>query len=273
MRRGWVDPSDGTLPVSAQCALAGVSRSGWYYEPDGPSARDLDDMGAIDRIFTACPMYGSPRIAAQMARDGRPLNHKRVERLMREMGIQALYPKPRTSVAEPLDRRFPYLLKGLAVERPNQVWGTDFTFVRVGGRWMYLIAYLDWFSRYVVDWELCESATAGAAACVLERALASARPEIHNSDQGCQFTAEEYVAVLAAHGVAVSMDGRGRCFDNIFTERLWRTVKYEEVFVRDYSGDAHARSSLADYFRFYNDKRLHSSLDYKTPAEIYLGGH
>lgn len=272
MRRGWIDPQDGTLPITAQCAAAGVSRSGWYREPRGLSARDLDDMSAIDRVFTACPMYGSPRVTAELLRQGRPINHKRVERLMREMGIQALYPRPRTSVPEPLDARFPYLLKGLEIVGPNHVWGTDFTYVRVGGRWMYLIAFLDWFSRYVVDWELCESATAEAAASVLERALAKATPEIHNSDQGCQFTAAEYVAVLAAHGVTVSMDGRGRCFDNIFTERLWRTVKYEEVFVRDYTGDAHARSSLADYFRFYNGQRLHSSLDYKTPAEIYLGG-
>lgn len=273
MRQGWIDGRDRLLSIERQCALAGISRSGWYYEPDQRvMAQDLPVTRLIDEIFTAFPMYGSPRITAELRRRGYLVNHKRVERLMRAMGIEALYPKPKTSIGAPEDRRYPYLLKGLAVTRPNQAWGTDFTYLRVGHRWYYLIAFLDWFSRYVVAWDLCESPTAEAAAGVLKKALETAKPEIHNSDQGCQFTAEVYTTILLANDIQISMDGRGRCFDNIFTERLWRTVKYEEVFVREYADFAHARSSLADYFKFYDDVRLHSALNYKTPAEIYFGG-
>lgn len=226
----------------------------------------------IDKIFTECPMYGSPRVTAELRRRGYFVNHKRVERVMRDMGLQALYPKPKTSIAQPEDVRYPYLLKGLVIERVNQVWGTDFTYIRIGSRWYYLIAYLDWYSRYVIDWELCEAPTADAAASLLERALTKAKPEIHNSDQGCQFTASAYTSVLIAHGITISMDGRGRCFDNIFTERLWRTIKYEEVFTKDYVSVDYAKGSLTEYFDFYDNRRLHSSLDYKTPAEVYLGG-
>lgn len=273
MRQDWIDPDDVSLTIGKQCELAGISRSGWYYEPDDETAsRDLPLMQLIDEIFTACPMYGSPRITAELKRKGYAVNHKRIERLMREMGIEALYPKPKTSLGSVADKRYPYLLKDLPIVRSNQVWGTDFTYVRIARRWYYLIAFLDWFSRYVIAWDLCESPTAEAAAGVLARALETATPEIHNSDQGCQFTADAYTSVLTAHDIQISMDGRGRCFDNIFTERLWRTVKYEEVFVKEYTDFNHARASLTDYFRFYDHTRLHSSLNYKTPAEIYFGG-
>jgi putative transposase len=273
VRRSWIDAQNPHLSIARQCELAGVSRSGWYYEPVVILSEDeLNITRQIDEIFTECPMYGSPRITEELKRRGVVVNHKRVERLMRSMGIEALYPKPKTSIGNMQDKRFPYLLKGILVLRPNQVWGTDFTFIRIGGRWHYLIAFLDWFSRYVVAWDLCEAATAEAAGMTLTKALTLAKPEIHNSDQGCQFTADTYTRILTEHEIRISMDGRGRCFDNIFTERLWRTVKYEEVFVKDYVDLVHARSSLTDYFHFYDNVRLHSSLNYKTPAEIYFGG-
>jgi putative transposase len=229
-------------------------------------------MDEIDRIFTEWPTYGSPRITAELYRRGIRVNHKCVERLMRAMGLQALYPRPKTSIPHPSHPTYPYLLKGLQIIRPNQVWGTDITFVRVGGSWFYLIAFLDWFSRYVVAWSLSDTATAIFCREALERALTVATPEIHNSDQGSQFTSEEYLTPLKEKKITISMDGRGRCFDNIFTERLWRTVKYEEVYLKEYVSPADARASLGSYFEAYNVRRLHSSLNYKTPAEIYFGG-
>jgi len=229
-------------------------------------------MNEIDRIFTEWPTYGSPRITAELHRRGRQVNHKCVERLMRVMGLQALYPRPKTSMPNLAHPIHPYLLKGLFIVRPNQVWGTDITFVRIGGSWFYLIAFLDWFSRYVVAWSLGDSATATFCREALEQALNVAIPDIHNSDQGSQFTSEEYLAPLKYHNIRISMDGRGRCFDNIFTERLWRTVKYEEVYVKEYMSPKDARASLDAYFQAYNFRRLHSSLNYKTPAEIYFGG-
>lgn len=230
-------------------------------------------MDEIDRIFTEWPTYGSPRITAELHRRGMPINHKCVERLMRVMGIQALYPRPKTSMPNIAHPVHPYLLRNLKIIRPNQVWGTDITFIRIQGSWFYLIAFLDWFSRYVVAWSLGDVATAAFCREALEQALMVAIPEIHNSDQGCQFTSEEYLAPLKKQNIKISMDGRGRCFDNIFTERLWRTVKYEEVYLKEYGSPSDARASLGSYFQAYNFRRLHSSLDYKTPAELYFNGY
>lgn len=230
-------------------------------------------MDEIDHVFTEWPTYGSPRITAELRRRGMLVNHKCVERLMRIMGIQALYPRPKTSIPNQAHPVYPYLLRGVEIVRPNQVWGTDITFVRIQGSWFYLIAFLDWFSRYVVAWGLSDQATTPFCRQTLETALTRAHPEIHNSDQGSQFTSEEYLTPLKGQGVRISMDGRGRCFDNIFTERLWRTVKYEEVYLKDYASPFDARASLGSYFEAYNFRRLHSSLNYKTPAEVYFNGH
>ena len=228
-------------------------------------------MHAIDAIYTRLPYYGSPRITHALHRQGRSVNHKRVERLMRAMGIQALFPRPQTSQPHPAHQRYPYLLRGLTITRPNQVWGTDITYVRAHGQWFYLVAILDWYSRYVLAWRLSRSLSVGFCVEAIEAALATGIPEIHNSDQGSQFTSAEYLAVLQRHpDIRISMDGRGRCFDNIFTERLWRTVKYEEVYLHDYRSYAEAECSLRTYFHTYNHERLHSALNYQTPAEVYF---
>lgn len=211
-------------------------------------------------------------MTAQLKKDGYLINHKRVERLMRLLGIEAIYPKPSLSGPHPDHRRFPYLLRGIKAQYPNHIWGTDITYVRALGIWFYLVAILDWFSRYVVAWTL--SPTLEAAFCVenLTKALAVATPEIHNSDQGTQFTSEEYLQTLEAHAdIRISMDGRGHFWDNIMTERLWRTVKYEDVYLKEYASGAETKAGLTAYFRQYNERRLHASLGYRTPAEVYFG--
>lgn len=229
-------------------------------------------MRVIDEIYTEFPYYGSPRITAELARRKRPENHKRIERLMKVMGIQALYPRPRTSIPVPAHLKYPYLLRDVPIVRPDQVWGTDITYIRAQGTWFYLVAMMDWFSRYVLSWRLADTMEVSSCVATLEEAFTVSIPDIHNSDQGSQFTAAEYIDVIQRHpSIQISMDGRGRCFDNIFTERLWRTVKYEEVYVKEYRSGVEARASLADYFVSYNTRRLHSSLDYKTPAEVYFG--
>jgi putative transposase len=227
-------------------------------------------MRRIDEIYTEFPYYGSPKITKELHRQNIIANHKMVERLMREMGLAAIVPKQNLSLANPQAIKYPYLLKNLPIIRPNQVWGTDITYIRAAGMWFYLVAIIDWFSRYVLSWQL--SATMDTEFCMtaLAAALRNAKPEIHNSDQGSQFTSHEYTRMLQDQDIRISMDGRGRCFDNIFTERLWRTVKYEEVYLRDYRGYDEARDSLAKYFSTYNTRRLHQSLDYHTPAEAYF---
>lgn len=227
-------------------------------------------MARIDEIYTQQPYYGYPRITAQLKREGAMVNHKKVQRLMNVMGIQGICPKPNVSKAHPTRLIYPYLLNGLAISYPNHVWGTDITYVRAKGSWFYLVAILDWFSRFVVSWRLSPSMSVDFCVDALQEALTMRAPAIHNSDQGSQFTSEEYTNILKAGNIQISMDGRGRCFDNIFTERLWRSVKYEEVYLRDYQSFDEAKKSLSEYFHTYNHKRLHQSLDYQTPAEIYV---
>ena len=227
-------------------------------------------MRRIDEIYTEFPYYGSPKITAQLQRDKIIVNHKMVERLMREMGIEAIYPKKRTTIPKAADFKYPYLLKHLPIVHPNQVWGADITFIRAPGMWFYLVAIIDWFSRYVLSWKLSTTMEAGFCLQALEEALKIAVPEIHNSDQGSQFTSQEYTQMLKGKEILISMDGRGRCFDNIFTERLWRTVKYEEVYLHDYQNADDAQISLGNYFPTYNTRRLHQALGYKTPAEAYF---
>lgn len=261
------------MSVRDQCRLLGVARSTVYYEPCGPPASDLAVMRRLDEQYTAMPFYGVERMTAALRRAGIRIGHNRVRRLLRLMGLEALYPKPRLSVpGGPEHRIYPYLLRGLRIERPNQVWSADITYIRLRQGFVYLMAVLDWFSRYVVSWSLSTTLEAWFCVQALRAALRTARPAIFNTDQGSQFTGGEWLGELTQAGVAISMDGRGRAFDNIFTERLWRSVKYEEVYPKDYGDVDEARRSLAAYFELYNRERLHQALGYRTPAEVHFGG-
>jgi len=232
---------------------------------------DIWLMRKIDEIYTELPFYGSPKITKELKNQGIIANHKKIERLMAEMGLYALTPQKNTSKPHPDHPVFPYLLRTKRIIYPNQVWGTDITFIRAKGLWFYLVAILDWYSRYVLSWQLSRTLTADFCVNALDQALTIARPEIHNSDQGSQFTSFEYIAKLREYPeIQISMDGRGRCFDNIFTERLWRTVKYEEVYLKEYQSFDEAQESLNGYFNLYNTRRLHESLNYLTPQKVYF---
>lgn len=270
--RRSIDRADPTLPLARQAELLGIARSTIYYEPVPVSAEELTVMAAIDRLYTAHPFYGERRISKQLRREGVVVNHKRVGRLMQDMGIQGLIPKPnlsKNSLAHPV---YPYLLNGLPIVRPNQVWGTDITYIKMKYGFLYLVAFLDWFSRYVLSWRL--STTMTTEFCLEAAREAIDRyglPDIENSDQGVQFTSPDYLALWDTNHVRISMDGRGRALDNIFTERLWRSVKYEEVYLHQYETVAEATRGIGNYLAFYNTERLHQSLQYQTPAEIYFG--
>ena len=228
-------------------------------------------MSRIDKVYTDHPFYGSRKITAQLKREGCLVNRKKVQRLMRLMGIQAIYPKPNLSQNNQSHPVYPCLLKDTVIRRPNQAWGVDITYIRLNKAWLYLAAILDWFSRSVLAWELSDNLEMGFCLEVLKRALKIATPNIHNSDQGTQFTSEAYLNILKSHpDIRISMDGRGRAFDNIFIERLWRTLKYEEVYLKDYQTPKEARRSLDNYFKFYNQERPHQALGYKTPIEVYF---
>jgi len=249
----------------------GLARSTWYYEPVGETEENLEIMRLLDEQYTKTPFYGSRRMVAWLESVDRIVNRKRVSRLMRKMGLEAIYPKPRLSIPAPGRRTFPYLLRGLAITRPNQVWSTDITYIRMRGGFMYLTAILDWYSRCVLAWELSNTMDVQFCLAALERALRGGKPDIFNTDQGSQFTGHEFTSHVLGAGVQFSMDGRGRALDNIFVERLWRTVKYEEVYLKDYATVPEAVQSLAAYFRFYNTERPHQSLGYRTPQAVHLG--
>jgi putative transposase len=257
------------LSVRRQCELLGLNRASLYYEPAGETGEDLRLMRKIDELYTACPFYGSRRITAQLVVDGEPVNRKRVRRLMQKMGLEAIYPKPRLSAAGAGHRLYPYLLRGVNVGRPDHVWSADITYVPTASGFMYLAATIDWFSRYVVAWRLSNTLDGAFCLEMLEEALRSGKPEVFNTDQGVQFTASAFTSRLESAGVAVSMDGRGRALDNVFVERLWRSVKYEDIYIRCYEAVPELHRGLARYFAFYNDERLHQSLDYRTPAAVY----
>lgn len=226
-------------------------------------------MRLIDQQYLRTPFYGSRRMAWWLTQQGWKVNRKRVQRLMRLMGIEAIYPKPRTTLRDSEHRVFPYLLRGLAVERPDQVWASDITYVPLAGGFMYLVAVLDWYSRHVVSWRLSNTLDGSFCLEALEEALAGARPEIFNTDQGVQFTARAFTGRLEQSGVLVSMDGRGRCLDNVFVERLWRTVKYEEVYLKSYQSVAEVKQGLDEFLWFYAHERPHSALGNRTPAAVY----
>jgi putative transposase len=252
--------------------LVELPRSSFYYRPVEGSEEDLRLMRLLDEQYTATPFYGSRRMQVTLAqRAGYPVNRKHVQRLMRTMGLQAVGPKPRLSVPHPGHRVYPYLLRDVPITRVDQVWSTDITYVRLRHGFVYLVAVLDWFSRYVLAWEL--SVTVDGQFCLdaLETALADGTPEVFNTDQGAQFTASAFTDRLEAAGAQVSMDGRGRALDNVFVERLWRSVKYEEVYLHDYGAVPNARAGLGRYFQFYNHERPHQALGYRTPADVYAG--
>jgi len=270
-KRRLIEKQHRRIAIYRQCALIGLARSSFYYCKHRSDANEPADMRLIDEAYTKYPFYGIRRITNALKRLGRSINHKRVGRLMRLMGLEAIYPKPRLSTANKEHRKYPYLLRNLSIMRPNQVWSTDITYIRLRHGFVYCAAIMDWFSRYVISWSL--SITLDADFCVemLKNALMSASPEIFNSDQGVQFTSEAFTGIIENHNIRISMDGRGRAFDNIFVERLWRSVKYEEVYLKDYSGVRDAKDSLRRYFDFYNYERPHQSLGYKTPSEVYYG--
>lgn len=260
------------ISISRQVELLGISRSSFYYAPR-PDPEEIQITRAIDEIYTQRPFYGSRRMKDALSDDyAIKIGRHQTRRLMRLMGLEAIYPKkkPKTSISEQSHKKYPYLLRELPITRPNQVWGTDITYIRLEEGWAYLVAILDWYSRYVVAWEISPTLESDFCITALNAALQKENPEIFNSDQGVQFTSHDFTEILNARGIKISMDGRGRCMDNIFTERLWRTVKYENVYLKSYRNIREAREGLAEYFQFYNHKRRHQSLDNQTPADVYL---
>lgn len=269
-RLALVDRADPVLSTVEQCRKLKVARSTLYYRPAPVRADDLAVMRRMDEVHLAWPFYGSRRMAAVLRRDGWSVNRKRAKRLMRVMGLEAIYQKPNTSRSHPGHKVYPYLLRGLAIERPNQVWCADITYIPMAKGFVYLVAVMDWFSRRVLAWRV--SITMDTAFCVeaLQEAMARhGQPEIFNTDQGVQFTSADFIDELATRGVRISMDGKGRYLDNIFIERLWRSLKYEEVYIKAYGSVAAARVGLGMWLAFYNDERPHQALGYRTPREVF----
>jgi putative transposase len=269
-RLSLIAPARPELSVSRQCALVGVSRSSLYYRPVPVVPETLELMRRIDEQYLKTPYYGSRRMAAWLRRQGHAVGRERVRRLMRLMGLEAIYQKPNTSRAAPAHTIYPYLLRGLAIERVSQVWCADITYIPMARGFVYLVAIMDWASRAVLAWRLSTTLDADFCVDALEEALGRfGAPEIFNTDQGSQFTSQAFTGVLLAAGVAISMDGRGRFMDNIFVERLWRSLKYEEVYLHAYDNVAEARAGIAEWISFYNDERPHQALGYRTPAEVF----
>jgi putative transposase len=264
-----VEPEHPEISVRRQCELLGVNRSGLYYQPVGESEENLRLMRLIDEEYTRHPFFGSRRIEAWLRERGYQVNRKRVSRLMQVMGIEAVYPKPKLSQPGESHKIYPYLLKGVEVTRVNQVWSTDITYIRMAAGFVYLVAVMDWFSRFVLSWALSDDGV-GLLRRGIAAGLAPGAAGDFQQRQGSQFTSEKFTGELERRGIAISMDGRGRCFDNIFIERLWRSLKYEEVYVREYASVLEARAGIGDWFRFYNQQRPHQSLDYRPPAELFL---
>jgi putative transposase len=260
------------LSIRRQCELLGLNRSTLYYEPAAETAENLQLMRLIDEQYTARPYYGSRKMVVWLVQQGEEVNRKRVQRLMRLMGLEAIYPKPRLSIPGRGHRIFPYLLRDVRIERPDQVWSADITYIPLPTGFMYLAAIIDWHCRYVLAWRLSNTLDGAFCLEMLEEALSRGQPEVFNTDQGVQFTAEAWTSRLESAGVAVSMDGRGRCLDNVFVERLWRSVKYEDVYLRGYETVPALHEGLGRYFPYYNEERFHQSLDYRMPAQVYWEG-
>lgn len=264
---------DSDLSIRRQCRLLSLTRSSLYYARQPENQENIAIMAAIDRQYTEAPCYGILKMTEMLKQNGFKVNHKRVRRLMRLMGLMAIYQKPNTSKKHPQHVVYPYLLRNLSVERSNQVWATDITYIPMAHGFVYLTALLDWHSRYVLSWRISTSLDSGFCLEALEEALQKhGAPEISNTDQGSQYTSLAWISRLQAAGIRVSMDGKGRYLDNIFVERLWRTVKYEEVYLKRYESIRELKAGLTDYFRHYNERRIHQALDYQTPQQVYFTG-
>jgi len=264
-----VDRQHPSLSVVRQCTLLDISRSGLYYQPTGISEENLTLMKLIDRQYLVTPFYGARKIAAWLKSQGQGVNRKHVRRLMRTMGLKAIYRRPRTSQPAAGHKIYPYLINGIKITRPNQVWAADITYIPMARGFLYLVAIIDVYSRYVLSGRLSNTLDANFCVEALYEALKRGRPEIFNTDQGSQFTSEAFTGLLKQHGVRISMDGKGSYNDNLFIERLWRSVKYEEVYLKAYQDGKEARSSIGNYFRFYNTERPHQALGYRTPTEVF----
>lgn len=267
-----IDIAHPHLSINQQCELVSLCRSSYYYREHRNElsiAFDYCLSRRIDQLYLQHPFYGSRRMTAVLKVEGYEVNRKRIQRLMRQIGVQAIYPRKKLSYGNPEHRIYPYLLRGVKIERVNHVWATDITYIPMRRGFLYLVAIMDWYSRYVVSWELSQTLEKYFCINALERAFYQGQPEIFNSDQGSQFTSPSFLQLLLDRGIAISMDGRGRVFDNIFIERLWRTVKQEEVYLKDYQSMIEAEDELARYFEFYNNDRPHQSLGYRSPLEIF----
>ena len=268
-KRKLIEPKNNKIPINRQCELLNLSKASYYYKNRPVNLFNFKIMKEIDKIYTELPFYGSPRITREIQAHGFAVNHKRIERLMRLMGIAAIFPKPRTSIPAKGHKIYPYLLEKVEIKRPDQVWSTDITYIPMEQGFIYLVAVMDWYSRCVLSWELSNTMDREFCVKALKKALKISKPEIFNSDQGSQFTSKEFIKCLEDQKISISMDGKGRAFDNIFIERLWRTVKYEEVYLYNYKNIMEAKSRLKWYFNFYNNKRHHSSLSHCTPCIVY----
>lgn len=266
-----IDPENKKISISRQCELLGITRSKYYYKQKGESQENLNIMVEIDKQYTETPFYGVRKMQARLRTLKHDVNHKRVRRLMRVMGLQTIYSKPNLSKANKEHIKYPYLLKGKRIDRVNQVWSTDITYIPMQKGFMYLAAVIDWHSRYVLSWRLSNSLDGIFCIDALIEALRNGKPEIFNTDQGVQFTSEKFTSILKESSISISMDGRGRAIDNVFVERLWRTVKYEYVYLYSQSDGKQLQEGLKAYFDFYNNRRPHQSLNYKVPSEIYFG--
>jgi putative transposase len=271
-KRALVESDPHRLSIFRQCELLGLNRSTYYLSPAVESGENLRLMRSIDEQYLKTPFYGSRRMTACLERAGEMVNRKRVQRLMRLMGLEGLFPGRRTTTAAPDARAYPYLLRDRVLTHVNEVWSSDITYVPMKHGFMYLTAVIDWYSRYVLSWRLSNTLDGRFCLEALDEALALGRPEVFNTDQGSQFTSREYTGRLEEAGIAVSRDGRGRALDNVFVERLWRSVKYEDIYIRDYEQVGELESGLTAYFRFYDEDRPHQSLDYRTPGEVHRAG-
>lgn len=266
---GLIDWGHQELSLGQQTNLLTVSRSSLYYQPRPPSPREVRVKHRIDEIHMELPFYGYRRVHQQLLREGEKIDDETVRQYMRDMGIRAIYPGPNLSKRHQAHHVYPYLLRHITASYPNHIWGIDITYIRLRTDWLYLVAVLDWYSRYIVSWQLDDTLAMPFVLAAVDEALSLAKPTIWNSDQGSHFTSEQYTGRLLAAEVKISMDGKGRAIDNIFTERLWRSIKYEEVYLHDYASPREARQRLREYITFYNTRRLHQSLAYATPAEWY----
>lgn len=271
-KRALIEQEHPVLSKRAQCRLLGINRAGLYYCPRMPNEEMLHLMRAIDEEYLEHPYYGRRRMTIAMRTRGFDVGQKRVSTAMQTMGLEAIYPKPNLSMANREHKKFPYLLRDLNVDRPDLAWAADITYIPLLNGFGYLFAIIDWFSRYVVEWELSNLLDANFCIEALERGLLKKSPEIFNTDQGVQFTCDQFVGKLQAAGIRISMDGKGRALDNVFVERLWRSVKYEEIYPRGYENLKDVKKGLQNYFKFYNECRPHQGLGYRTPSEVYFGG-